>query len=90
MTAGEISDVGTAGGSLQAPRGTARAWRARAAQLPGGPRWRALLEARWQDRLQKVTELSLAFHDAGSRPEPHREPSARRLMRRATAVLPPP
>jgi RNA polymerase-binding transcription factor DksA len=58
----------------------------RAADLPGGPRWRAVLEARWQDRLQKVTELSLAFHDAGGA-EPHRSPgSLRRLMQRATAA----
>jgi DnaK suppressor protein len=32
----------------------------------GGPWWRALLEARWRDRLQQVTELSLAFHDAAA------------------------
>ena len=31
-----------------------------------GPRWRAILEARWQIRLQKVTELSLAYHAATS------------------------
>ena len=29
----------------------------------GGPHWRAFLEARWQARLQEVTELSLAYHD---------------------------
>ena len=29
-----------------------------------GPRWRALLEARWQDRLRELTELSLAYHVA--------------------------
>ena len=29
-----------------------------------GPRWRALLEARWQARLREVTELSLAYHTA--------------------------
>ena len=29
-----------------------------------GPRWRALLEARWQARLREVTELSLAIHTA--------------------------
>ncbi len=34
-----------------------------------GPRWRALLEARWRERLQEVTELSLAYHTvAGSAP----------------------
>jgi len=31
-----------------------------------GPRWRALLEARWQTRVQEVTELSLAFHVAAA------------------------
>jgi DnaK suppressor protein len=30
----------------------------------GGPRWRALLEMRWRDRLQEVTELALAYHEA--------------------------
>lgn len=29
-----------------------------------GPRWRALLEARWQARLRELTELSLAYHAA--------------------------
>jgi len=31
-----------------------------------GPRWRALLEARWQDRVREVTELSLAYHVAAA------------------------
>jgi RNA polymerase-binding transcription factor DksA len=31
-----------------------------------GPRWRALLEARWQARVQEVTELSLAYHVAAA------------------------
>lgn len=31
-----------------------------------GPVWRALLEAQWRARLQKVTELSLAYHDAAA------------------------
>ena len=31
-----------------------------------GPVWRALLEARWRDRVQQVTELSLAYHEAAS------------------------
>jgi RNA polymerase-binding transcription factor DksA len=31
-----------------------------------GPRWRALLEARWQARLREVTELSLAYHVAAA------------------------
>jgi RNA polymerase-binding transcription factor DksA len=29
-----------------------------------GPRWRALLEDRWQAYVQEVTELSLAYHVA--------------------------
>jgi RNA polymerase-binding transcription factor DksA len=33
---------------------------------PRGPVWRALLEARWRDRVQEVTELSLAYHEAAS------------------------
>lgn len=33
---------------------------------PGGPWWRALLETRWRDRLQQVTELSVEFHDAAA------------------------
>ena len=28
------------------------------------PQWRAVLEARWQARLRKVTELSVAYHDS--------------------------
>jgi DnaK suppressor protein len=31
-----------------------------------GPRWRTLLEARWQARLEEVTELSLAYHGAAA------------------------
>ena len=31
-----------------------------------GPRWRALLEDRWQARVQEVTELSLAYHVAAA------------------------
>jgi len=28
--------------------------------------WRALLEAQWRERVQEVTELSLAYHEAAS------------------------
>ena len=31
-----------------------------------GPRWRALLEARWQGHVQEITELSLAYHVAAA------------------------
>ncbi len=54
-----------------------------------GPAWRALLEAQWQARLQAVTELSLAYHDAASATAPAGQPAdrkARRLLRRATAA----
>jgi hypothetical protein len=41
------------------------------------PRWRALLEARWQARLRDVTELSLAYHAAASAsPDPSAGPAA--------------
>jgi DnaK suppressor protein len=32
----------------------------------GSPHWRALLEARWEARLQEVIELSLAYHSAAA------------------------
>jgi len=31
-----------------------------------GPRWRAILEARWRIRLAELTELSLAYHAAAA------------------------
>ena len=37
-----------------------------AKHAPHGPRWRALLEARWQVRLRELTELSLAYHVAAA------------------------
>jgi DnaK suppressor protein len=36
------------------------------AVISGGPYWRALLEARWQARLEELTELSLAYHGAAA------------------------
>ena len=63
-----------------------------AESLPG---WRALLESHWRARLERVTELSLAYHDAqeagadsggrraeGGRPGPGQ---ARSLLRQAVA-----
>ena len=63
-------------------------------QAPGfGPAWRGLLEARWQQRLSTLTELSLAYHDAAERsgdgrgPAPRAgDPRVRRLLRKATAA----
>src|SRR5215469_2153066 len=55
-----------------------------------GPRWRALLEARWQARLAELTELALAYHAAADVPDDTGgEPGAREaqpLLRRAVAV----
>jgi DnaK suppressor protein len=55
-----------------------------------GPRWRALLEARWQARLEELTELSLAYHAAADLPDdPDDEPGpdeAQVLLRRAVAA----
>ncbi len=49
-----------------------------------GPRWRALLEARWQTRLRELTELSLAYHVAlAASPD---QPEARALLRRAVTA----
>jgi RNA polymerase-binding transcription factor DksA len=47
-------------------------------------RWRAILEARWRNRLQEVTELSMAYHTAASGGIEDRQ--ARRLLRRAVAA----
>jgi len=58
--------------------------------MPNGPRWRALLEARWQARLEELTELSLAYHAAADLPdhladEPDLQ-QAQMLLRRAVAA----
>jgi len=56
-----------------------------------GPTWRALLEAQWRARLEVVTELSLAYHDAAAvtAPAAARRPAEanlRQLLRRAVAA----
>jgi RNA polymerase-binding transcription factor DksA len=57
---------------------------------PAGPHWRALLEDRWRARLQEVTKLSLAYHQAAEPPEDqHRgagSQQAERLLRRTVAA----
>ena len=58
---------------------------------PRGPRWRALLEARWQARVREVTELSLAYHVAaaavpGGTGDGAGQPEVRALLRRAVAA----
>lgn len=58
---------------------------------PGGPQWRALLEARWQARLRELTELSLAYHVAaaaapGGTGDGTGQPEVRALLGRAVAA----
>jgi hypothetical protein len=46
-----------------------------------------MLEARWRDRLEELTELCVAFHESGPvAPASPPRPSLRRLMRRAVAA----
>jgi DnaK suppressor protein len=53
------------------------------------PQWRALLGVRWQECLERVIELSLAYHDAQEAAAgPGRDAGARRAARqRAGAAL---
>lgn len=60
---------------------------------PTLPAWRSLLEERWQQRLSRLTELSLAYHQAaessgGYTPGPNAAENGRlkRLLHRATAA----
>jgi RNA polymerase-binding transcription factor len=56
-----------------------------------GPQWRALLEARWQARLEELIELSLAYHAAaetagGSGVDEPGRAEERALLRRAVGA----
>jgi DnaK suppressor protein len=55
-----------------------------------GPRFRALLEARWQARVREVTELSLAYHVAiaarGGSGDGSGQPETRALLDRTVAA----
>ena len=52
------------------------------------PQWRALLALRWQERLEQVTELSLAYYRAEEdAADPDRDRSARRAARQAAARI---
>ena len=57
-----------------------------------GPRWRALLEARWQARLRELTELSLAYHVAvaarppAASPDLSAAPETQALLRRTVTA----
>jgi RNA polymerase-binding transcription factor DksA len=54
------------------------------------PRWRVILEERWRDRLQNVTELSLAYHAATGHGSGDvdglKDAGTRRLLSRAIAA----
>lgn len=51
------------------------------------PRWRALLGVRWQERLELVTEFSLAYHDAREAAADARSrPDARWAARRVASA----
>ena len=50
-------------------------------EAPSLPHWRALLEARWQVRLQELIELSLAYHDAAAADGDHGDRAAARRLR---------
>ena len=56
----------------------------------GGPHWRTLLEDRWRARLQEVTTLSLAYHQAAASPDDELggpgSRQAERLLRRTVAA----
>jgi RNA polymerase-binding transcription factor DksA len=52
-----------------------------------GPRWRAILEERWRDRLREVIELSGAYYAAtADAPGGIADRRARRLLRQAVAA----
>ena len=52
-----------------------------------GPHWRVILEARWRDEVQEVTELSLAYHGAaGDAPDGGVDKRTRQLLRRTVAA----
>jgi DnaK suppressor protein len=50
-------------------------------EAPSLPYWRALLEARWQARLQQLIELSLAYHDGAAADGDHGDRAADRRLR---------
>jgi RNA polymerase-binding transcription factor DksA len=52
----------------------------------GRSRWRALLEARWRDRLAELTDLSVAFHDAAAPAPGTQAQESQRALSRRTVV----
>src|SRR5215467_6050751 len=74
-----------------APAGSGAPAGSRAARAARGPTWRALLEAQWRARLEEVTVLSLAYHDAAAVTAPASagrpaDRNLRQLLRRAVAA----
>jgi RNA polymerase-binding transcription factor DksA len=72
-------------------RGSQAAMTGKPAAGTRGPRWRALLEARWQTRVREVTELSLAYHVAaaatpGGTGDGAGQPEIQALLRRTVAA----
>jgi DnaK suppressor protein len=55
-------------------------------QAPSQPRWRALLETRWQARLQELIGLSLAYHDAAAADVNHGDRGLRETLRATVAA----
>lgn len=52
-----------------------------------GPRWRAILEERWRERVQEITELSIAYHSAAAGAlDGGEDERTRRVLRRAVAA----
>jgi DnaK suppressor protein len=51
------------------------------------PQWRGMLEFHWQERLARVTELSLAYHDAKETAAEAGGSDARLAARRASEIL---
>jgi DnaK suppressor protein len=64
--AGPAGDTALPTGDTALPTGDKAGPAGDRAGPAGAPRWRALLEARWRSRLQEVTELALAYHDAAA------------------------
>jgi len=52
----------------------------------GRSRWRALLEARWRERLEVLTDLSVEFHDSAALAPGTRERDSQRVLSRRAVV----
>jgi RNA polymerase-binding transcription factor DksA len=52
----------------------------------GGSSWRALLEARWRERLEVLTDLSVEFHDSAALAPGSRGRDSQRVLSRRAVV----